>query len=307
MVLLFHSALANKEIIKKSITVLLCIFCCVFSLCASGTSEEQLYVSFLDVGQGDATLIKQGNHCVLIDGGENPQVIHSILENKGISNIEVVIASHNDSDHIGGLADVLKFRNVKKLYLSQDEKIYTKSYENMILYAKSNKTKILYPKTGDSIKIGKVKITFIGPISKYNNSNDSSLCTRIDYGSTSFLLMGDSSIDVEDEIIDINPQAVNCTVLKVNHHGAEHSTGYRLLREAKPNYAIISVGNNNYYGHPSESVISRLYDYKRANPFFTLYRTDMQGTITFTSDGTKIVEVDVEKNEYSSNVYKEKN
>lgn len=306
MVLLLHSAPANKKNIKKSITVLLCIFCCVFSLCASGTSEEQLYVSFLDVGQGDATLIKQGNRCVLIDGGENPQIIHSILEKNGITDIEAVIASHNDSDHIGGLADVLKFRNVKKLYLSQDEKIYTRAYENMILYAESNKTKILYPKTGDSIKIGKVKITFIGPISKYNNSNDSSLCTRIDYGSTSFLLMGDSSIDVEDEIIDINPQAVNCTVLKVNHHGAEHSTGYRLLREAKPNYAIISVGKNNNYGHPSESVISRLYDYKKSNPVFTLYRTDMQGTITFVSDGTQIVEVVVERNQYSADVYKEK-
>ena len=78
------------------------------------------------------------------------------------------------------------------------------------------------------------------------------------------------------------------------------------MREAKPNYAIISVGKNNNYGHPSESVISRLYDYKKSNPVFTLYRTDMQGTITFVSDGTQIVEVVVERNQYSADVYKEK-
>ena len=291
---------------KKYLVFFLILACFLFSPLCNGNKESLLNVSFLDVGQGDATLIQQGNHFVLIDAGEKPNVIHSILENKGITDIEVVIATHNDSDHIGGIANVLKFRNVKKLYLSQDEKQNTRAYENMIYYANETNARIYYPKIGEKISIGDASLTFIGPIGTYNNSNDCSLCIRIDFGDTSFLLMGDSSIEVENEIIENDVQSVKCSVLKISHHGADTSTGYRLLRESQPQYAVISVGKNNSYGHPSEPVISRLSDYKKTNPNFRLYRTDMQGTVTFVSNGKEIIQVNIEKNEYSADVYKEK-
>lgn len=253
--------------------------------------DSTFEIHFIDVGQADCALILCDGEAMMIDGGNSADssLVYAYLQKLGIDHLEVMVASHSDEDHCGGLSGALNYATVDTAYCSVSEHD-TKAFTNFVTYLEKQDKEITIPATGDSFALGSAVCTVIGPISQVNDPNNMSIVVRIEYGDTSFLFTGDASYDEENEILDAGYD-ISCDVLKVGHHGSSSSTSYRWLRSAAPAYAVISVGANNSYGHPTETVLSRLRDAD-----VTTYRTDLQGTIICTSDG-QTVSFAVEKNQ----------
>lgn len=280
--------------------------CMLFSLCACGGTEETnseqrheretaycdgMEVHFIDVGQGDSALVLCGKESMLIDGGKPyaSDIIYTYLKNLGVEELDYVVCSHADEDHIGGLAaplSTMRVHNVLMPETGSDANVY------QTLMKKISEQKITpkHPKAGSKMKFADGTAEFFGPVSENGDKNNSSIVMKIIYGDTSFLFTGDAEREEEQEILD-KGYDLSATVLKVGHHGSKNSTTYPFLREIMPKYAVISVGKENSYGHPTEETLSRLRDAD-----VKVYRTDMQGDIIMKSDG-KHVSVSTKRNE----------
>lgn len=241
---------------------------------------QHLVVDYLDVGQADSILIRNQEQSMLIDAGKNEdgQKVVNFLQEKGIEQLTYVIGTHPHEDHIGGLDDVINQIDVENVYMPKIT-TNTRTYEEVIEAIQKRQLTIKVPQKGDTLKIGDAECEFMTePIENKKNLNLSSLVTRITFGQTSFLMMGDA--ETENEKSRTWPQT---NVLKVGHHGSNTSTSDSFLQQIKPQVAIISVGKNNDYGHPKEAILKRL------NKLGTkIYRTDEKGTIEVISDGEKI-------------------
>ena len=246
-----------------------------------------LSVTFLDVGQADAIFVECDGHALLIDGGNksDSQLLYSFLKSSNTKVLDAVISTHPHEDHIGGLPSAFNAYRVLRVYspVSEYDNYYFERLKN-----KLNGTELKVPGIGESFELGSARVQFLNTGKEYKDFNAGSLAVRITYGSTAFLFMADTKLDTERDILDAGYD-VTADVIKIGHHGGNGSTGYRLLRAARPSMAVISVGKNNDYGHPSEEVLSRL-----ADAGVTVYRTDRNGTIRMESDGEKIT-ADVEK------------
>ena len=254
-------------------------------------TNSGLEVHFLDVGQGDATLVLCDGEVLMIDGGDSKasQFIYSYLRNTlEITHIDGMIATHPHADHAGGLAAALNACSVDVLYTSVTD-YDTKTWQSVLKYADAQGTPVVIPFPGDSFELGSATVEIIGPLWYHNDLNDMSLIVKVTYGDTSFLFMGDAEWEAEHDLLDAGID-LSADVLRVGHHGSNTSTGYQFLRAVSPTYGIISVGAKNSYGHPTEEVLSRLQDAD-----VTVYRTDQSGTIICTSDGESLV-FHVEKN-----------
>ena len=277
--------------VKKSRIYLsiLFVFLFIFSGCNaidtsySSSTEYPFQIHFIDVGQADASLILCGEHTLLIDGGnvEDSSLIYSYLNKLGISYLDAVICTHAHEDHVGGLAGALNKADAGAVYApvtSYD----SEAFENFKSATENQGLEISAPPVGDSIAIGDAVVEFLGPIREYSDTNNSSIVVRIIYEDTSFLFTGDAEYESELDILE-SGCTLKSTVLKVAHHGSDSSTSYVWLREIMPQYAVISVGAGNSYGHPSETVLSRLHDAETE-----IYRTDMHGTVICSSDGSSV-------------------
>ena len=290
------SRISIKTIIKTiSAIVLSAIFylsqSAVFqTYAASTTGASTFQIDFIDVGQGDAALVQCDGHYMLVDGGDSKESskIYAILKARSINYLDVMVATHPDADHIGGLSGALNYATVGIAY-SPVTTHDTKTFQNFVKYLNQQGKSITVPECGDKFALGSAMVTVVGPRKISSEANNNSIVLRIEYGQTSFLLTGDAETDEEDSILNSN-QNIQSTVLKVAHHGSAYSTGYRFLREVSPQYAVISVGADNTYGHPTENVLSRLRD-----AGVKTYRTDLQGDITCISDG-KTVSFSTKKN-----------
>lgn len=241
------------------------------------------WVSYLDVGQADAALVYCEGEYMLIDGGnvdDGPYVVSSLSE-CGAQSLSYVINSHCDEDHCGGLTDVLEAFDAGHVYSSTTE-YSSRAFTNFAEAAEAQGSAIEIPAPGDTFGLGSAEVTILGPLRDYGDNNENSIVLRIDYGETSFLFTGDIGLEAEDELVE-SGAALRATVLKVGHHGSAGSSGYVFLREVMPEYGVISVGADNSYGHPTDAALSRLRDAE-----VTLYRTDLQGTVTVTSDGKTV-------------------
>jgi competence protein ComEC len=256
-------------------------------------NNQELRVVFLDVGQGDAILVSKGNYQMLIDGGRDGKLL---LEKLGKyipfwdRNIEVVLATHPDQDHIAGLIDVLEKYNVKSIIKTED-KSESQTYKKFEEEINNEKSDNINAKKGVSIKISDDAIVEIiyplfetGDMSD-NKSNDGSVAMKINYGENSFLLTGDLPKTKEMEIISATGGPaygwnsdfdISSKFLKVAHHGSKYSTGSEFLEKVNPKYSVISVGKNNSYGHPNEEIINLLEE-KNVN----ILRTDEMGDIVY--------------------------
>lgn len=250
---------------------------------SSGEQKELLTVTFLDVGQGDAAVLQCGGQSMMIDGGKAKasSYIYSWLKKNQISYLDVMVATHTDADHIGGLPGALNYAKVGAAYCPVTSGT-TKTFQSFVKYLKKQGKSITVPKAGDEFSLGGAQVRILGPIDPQAEGNNSSIVLKVTFGDTSFLFTGDAEREEEQELLE-SGYDLESTVLKVGHHGSDTSTSYLFLRTVNPQYAVISVGADNTYGHPTENVLSRLRDAD-----VKTCRTDLQGTITAVSDGKKV-------------------
>jgi len=240
-----------------------------------------LQVVFLDVGQGDSILIQKGMRQVLIDGGSNGKTELAELGRYlpyFDREIEVVIATHPDRDHIGGLIDVAKNFKIGKVFTTGAEKD-TSVFEEWKDIREYDKIETLEAMRGDEVDLGEAKLTVVSPGSSVDPSasdaNNKSVVTRLDFGENSFLFTGDIESSAEHEIL-ASGENVDVDVLKIAHHGSKYSTSYEFLDAVSPETAIISVGAKNSYGHPTEAILNSLNSRN-----INILRTDEKGDIIF--------------------------
>ncbi|OGI16980.1 MAG: hypothetical protein A2Z52_02650 [Candidatus Moranbacteria bacterium RBG_19FT_COMBO_42_6] len=246
------------------------------------SSRRDLRVIFLDVGQGDMILVEKGQSQILIDGGPSGQ---KLLEKLGKyvpfwdRKIEVVIATHPDADHIGGLIDLMRTYEVGTLMdtQTQSESQLYKKYREII---DSKKISEVEGVAGVNIKIGEsAEMKVLSPVANYNrntkDTNSNSIVARLSFGENSFLFTGDLPSEQELDLIR-NRFTLNSRVLKVGHHGSKYSSGEEFLKAVSPRDAVISVGANNKYGHPAPEILERL---NKMN--INIFRTDESGDIGY--------------------------
>lgn len=253
-------------------------------------SDDKMYVTFIDVGQGDCTLITCGDIEVLIDGGEAgvSQTVINYLKNHNIEDIDLMIATHPHSDHIGTLSYIMSEFEVKDIIMSEiPEKITptTSTYEKFLNSVKDNVENVIAAKAGSTYTYGELTVDILAPISNYDDLNNMSVVSKITYGTTSVMITGDAGFDSENDMLERDAD-YSADLLKVGHHGSKTSTSDKWLNAVNPKYAVISCGLNNNYGHPAKELISRLEKH-----CVGYYRTDLLGNIIFESDGKNISEV----------------
>ncbi len=246
-------------------------------------SGSSFTVRFLDVGQADAALILCDGESMLIDGGnaEDSSLVYTCLKNLDISHLNYIVCTHAHEDHVGGLSGALQFASVDHA-LAPVEAYDSRAFQSFVKYLDQQGKSIEIPEAGDTFPLGSAQVEVLGPVRESDDTNNTSIVLKITYGETSFLFTGDAERQEEEDILNTGA-SLKSTVLKVGHHGSDTSTTYPFLREVMPEYAVISVGEGNSYGHPTENTLSRLKDAGAQ-----IYRTDLMGDIICTSDGTNV-------------------
>lgn len=255
--------------------------------------SDEMKVHFIDVDQGDSTFIELPNgEAMLIDAGETDQAdkVVTYIYTQGYDTIDYVVATHAHSDHIGGLPVVLDSFNIGNFYMTSAVAT-TSIYENMLNAVDESGAAVHDVMAGDVIyNEANLLIEVVAPKEiDYDEQNNNSVVIKLTYGDDKFLFTGDAEKSEEDGIWT----NIKCDVLKVGHHGSDSSSSSNFLKKVEPSYAVISCGLHNSYGHPTDDVLKRLDDRN-----IDVYRTDLQGTIVFTSDGSNI-SVNVNPSEYT--------
>lgn len=242
---------------------------------------RHLQVILLDVGQGDSILIQKGTKQILIDGGSSGKTELAEL-GKYLPyfdrEIEVVIATHPDRDHIGGLIDVAKNFKIGKILTTAAEKdtAVFKEWKDILEYGRIETLEAL---RGDEVELDEAKLKIVSPESAVDSAtgdaNNKSVVARLDFGENSFLFTGDIESPAEREIL-AGGENIDVDVLKIAHHGSKYSSSEAFFDATSPRTAIISVGAKNSYGHPTEAVLEAL---KARN--INIFRTDEVGDIRF--------------------------
>lgn len=253
---------------------------------SQSAAEGKLRVSYIDVGQGDSSLIQLPNgKTILIDAGENDQgnKVVSYLKSQGIKRLDVTIWTHPHSDHIGGADAVTNAFDIGQVVMPKVTST-TQSYLSLITAIRRKGLQITEAKAGLKLDLGpEVKGEILAPKSeKYEEANNYSAVLMLTYGETRFLFEGDAQTESEEEMINAGYN-LKADILKVAHHGSRTSTSAGFLARVQPKYAVISVGKDNPYGHPSASTMTRLQKAGAA-----IFRTDELGTVLAESDGKKV-------------------
>ena len=240
-------------------------------------------------GLGDAYVIEDGEHTILVDAGYagfgkdyGKRVVLPYLKHKGIEKIDLMVMTHPHADHIGGLETVLKKITIREIWDTHND-FESSVYDRILKGAEQNKSTIRYPQPGDIYQLGEMKLTILYPdfaiAMSMKNINNSSIVFRLDYKDHSFLFTGDAEIQAERILANLD-SLLNVDVLKVGHHGSSTSSIMSMVNHVSPKYAVISVGENNRYGHPSEKIVQRWVDIGAE-----VFRSDESGAVIIAVDG----------------------
>ncbi len=253
---------------------------------AAPISGNGMTIHFIDVGQADCALVECDGQYMIIDGGnvEDGQMVVSYLKQMGVETLSAVVCSHAHEDHVGGLPAVLSVFKAETVYSPVDS-YSTKVFRNFLSKTEDQGLSVTIPAPGDRFSLGSATVTVLGPVQEYDDPNETSLILKVSYGDSDFLFTGDMETGAENDMMDHWGEGFdwNVEVLKVGHHGSETSTGYRFLYYTNPTYGVISVGEDNEYGHPHEASMSKLRDAE-----VVMLRTDKLGHVIATTDGTEI-------------------
>ena len=255
----------------------------------SSLDNPYIEVHFLDVGQGDSIFIEINNSkTMLIDASTSSygNFIIDYINSLGYDRIDYLIATHPHADHIGSMQDIVLEYDIGDIYMPKVS-TNTKTYENLLTAIDDKNLTI--KKAYKGVKIideDELDVSILSPTKdEYDNLNNYSAVLKLTYKNVSYLFMGDSEEEVEENISD----DVKADVIKIAHHGSNSSSSLEFLKKVSPTYAVISVGEDNSYNHPHKEVLDRLEEIGS-----TVYRTDLDGNIIISTDGNKIM-IDKEK------------
>lgn len=274
-----------KKIIAVVLTVILVT---ILSGCVlESEPRTELELHFIDVGQGDSIfIITPDGYSMLIDAGDNSQgeTVVNYIRSLGVSKIDVLIGTHPDADHIGGIDDVINSFEIGDFYMPK--KMHTtKTFEDVLTAAKEKGLKIKAAVSDKEISFDpKTEAIFLSPENKdYSDNNAYSAVVKLSYGKNTFLLTGDTEKENESAMLKKYGEFLNCDVIKLAHHGSFTSNTPQFLEAVSPETAIVSCGYKNKYSHPHKEILDYL---KQKN--IPIYRTDEQGDIIIYSDGENL-------------------
>lgn len=244
------------------------------------TMEPSLTVHYIDVGQGDATLLEFDGHAVLIDAGhwKSTQAV-DYLKTAGIEAIDIAIGTHPDADHIGQLAQVIGEFEVGEVWLPGNPST-SNTYLNVLQSIEASGSDYYEPRAGDVFDIGKMRIDVLYPEQLTGAANEESISMKLTYGDIQFVFTGDAGIKEEQEMIDSGTD-LRAEILHLGHHGSNTSTSSAFLEAVSPEVAIYSAGVDNSYGHPHAEVLAAV-----ENNDAEVYGTDVNGTVIVETDGS---------------------
>jgi len=283
-----RSPIFRKWLIPALLLVSILIWAAVLTM-----PDDNLHVSFLDVGQGDAILIQTpGHQNILIDGGPDPQKIILELSKKlpfWDRTIDLMVSTQPQADHITGLVEVLQRYKVKQV-LEPGVPYYSSIYHEWLNLMKDEKIKHDIVIAGQEIDLGdSIRIEVFNPPSELfqgtsHDVDNNGVVLKLTWGKISFLFTADIRDEAEFELVS-QRASLTSTVLKAAHHGSKTSTSPQFLAVADPEIAVISVGADNSFGHPNSEVVERLISRLGVE---NVYRTDRNGTIEFITDGERL-------------------
>ncbi|MEH7255705.1 MBL fold metallo-hydrolase [Neobacillus niacini] len=247
------------------------------------TDLSELKVHFIDVGQGDSTLLQfsvdNEDYTILIDAGNwTGDEVVNYLRSQNVTQIDIAIGTHPDADHIGQLDKVINTFNVGEVWLSGNTNP-SQTFQKLLSAIESKKVDYYEPRMGEEFEVGPLKIDVLYPKTISEHDNEESISLKLTYGEVVFILTGDATKNDELKMLQ-SGMNMKADILKLGHHGSSTSTHPTFLREVNPSVAIYSAGLNNTYGHPHEEVVNLV-----KNAGVQLYGTDVHGTILVTSDG----------------------
>ena len=274
---------------KTRISVVCIIIIAVLGLggCSKKGSGSLFRIQYIDVGQGDAALVECDGHYMLIDGGDTTagDKVYSVLEENGIQKLDILAISHMHKDHIGGLEKALRYASSIGITISNSNDSDTEVFKDFVHQLSINGASITVPNVGDKYSLGSAEVEVVDVAS--SDPNDS-LVLLVTYGKTNFLFTGDIEYDGQKRLADKYQNDADkefkVNVMKMPHHGSSDGDLYRFVRTFMPDYAVISCGAGNMYGHPHEETLNLLdqADIKK------IFRTDINGDITVRSDGKEV-------------------
>ncbi|MBQ8303627.1 MAG: MBL fold metallo-hydrolase [Clostridia bacterium] len=248
--------------------------------------EEDDFIVFLDVDQGDGALIVSNGQTALIDGGEDEfeQRTYGKIRGYNVTDLDLIVASHIHSDHIAALPFLMERLKTGNIIIDNSKNRTEgdiKSLNKILGLCEDKGTKVFSPVRATVINVGDFELTVLGFYPELSGENNHSIFTVAKIGETKVLFTGDAENGAEKKILNdgIN---VDCDILKVGHHGSKTSSSEQFLSAATPDYAVISCGENNKYSHPNDEILTRL-----KNVGAEILRTDLMGDIVFTFNGEK--------------------
>ncbi len=280
---------STKKISATTATIVIIIAVIFYILDAVGglgnkDIEGNCEFHFIDVGQGDCTLIISEDAAIVIDAGPGDHADSTEKYIKSYTDtIDYLILTHPHEDHIGGADEIIESINVKNIIMS-DASTDTATFTVLLDAVENSGANVIEAKSGDEYTAGDIVFTILSPVSDFTNYNDYSIVTKVEFGNTSAMITGDVEQHSEKLIIEkFKKGFLRSDIYQVSHHGSSTSNSSAFFSAISPKYAVIQCEDGNSYGHPHREIIKEL-----ENRNIEYYRTDKIGHVVFTSDGEKV-------------------